>query len=821
MNKQPRRVVSFAATAVVAVGMLMWVGAVPPDVTQSKPHGYLVPEGVVSIEFDRWALEALGWQLDARGLKEAGGADDQQITFTIQPSSTLRVESTRDAPGESVVGTIRTHGGLLLTGAGDRVVIGNLAIGVDAGGLWTVANTLGEPDDHHVVFELSTVMTGFSARDLDLRVIGEVSIAEAWAYQLGFPEAAGIVIGSMTIEAELAPVGGTMDVKRVAPTGEAVCVDEASQVKGEAAGDIGSDVIVAMLQSVMRYGRVGDITAYAVGTWACNVGDARAGWIAHTNDHPLILQNMYRLKEGRFEQIGMSWCKHGFYAVSGSLCSPCYDPTDGSELGVGCSDPYSAQLNGVQGNMSMRSDVNAHTAYFPYPPTWGEWEELIDKRLQVHDADLDPDLNQGAFYFVQGHYVNASDVAAGNSNNNASYRRVVVFEPEETPNVFEVNPTGVTQRQQPAIRAWKDTDSSVVETDAQVPGEGLFIVAMKMTDLGTGFWHYEYAIQNLNSDRCAGSFTVPLPRGAVLQNIGFHDVDYHSGEIYDLTDWEATVVEGSITWTTESYDVNPNANALRFSTLYSFRFDANVGPGPALAIIGLFKPGLPEEVQVRTMGPTPGPIDCQPNGIEDCCDIECGAPGGECDVPGCGGSDDCSGNLVPDECEPDCNENGIADECDIANCPPEELWCADCNENTVPDVCEPDCDHDGIPDECDTFDDTDEDGVHDCWDLCPYTTPPGACVCPEYDRCCWPNGICIDGYPHHACIPDGGIPDCIETPCREGCLIGDYDGDGDRDLEDVASLQRCFGGSFGEPGYVTPSTECLRHHDFDPEDDDV
>ncbi|MGB2988036.1 MAG: hypothetical protein WBE26_19380, partial [Phycisphaerae bacterium] len=40
-------------------------------------------------------------------------------------------------------------------------------------------------------------------------------------------------------------------------------------------------------------------------------------------------------------------------------------------------------------------------------------------------------------------------------------------------------------------------------------------------------------------------------------------------------------------------------------------------------------------------------------------------------------------------------------------------------------------------------------------------------------------------------------------------------------LEDVASLQRCFGGSFGEPGYVTPSTECLRHHDFDPEDDDV
>ena len=168
MSMQPRCVVSFAAAAVVAVGALMWVGAAPLEVIQSKPHGDLVPEGVVSIQFDRWALEALGWHLDASGLEETGGADDQQITFPIQPSSTLRVESTGHAPGESIVGTLSTHGGLLLTGAGDRVVIGNLAIGVDSGGLWTVANTIGEPNDHHVVFELSTVMTGFSARDLDL-----------------------------------------------------------------------------------------------------------------------------------------------------------------------------------------------------------------------------------------------------------------------------------------------------------------------------------------------------------------------------------------------------------------------------------------------------------------------------------------------------------------------------------------------------------------------------------------------------------------------------------------------------------------------------
>ena len=44
-------------------------------------------------------------------------------------------------------------------------------------------------------------------------------------------------------------------------------------------------------------------------------------------------------------------------------------------------------------------------------------------------------------------------------------------------------------------------------------------------------------------------------------------------------------------------------------------------------------------------------LDCNENGIPDDCDIDCGTPGGECDVPGCGQSADCNNNGVPDECE--------------------------------------------------------------------------------------------------------------------------------------------------------------------------
>jgi len=41
--------------------------------------------------------------------------------------------------------------------------------------------------------------------------------------------------------------------------------------------------------------------------------------------------------------------------------------------------------------------------------------------------------------------------------------------------------------------------------------------------------------------------------------------------------------------------------------------------------------------------------DCNHNGIEDTCDIDCAAPG--CDVPGCGESEDCNQNGTPDECD--------------------------------------------------------------------------------------------------------------------------------------------------------------------------
>src|SRR5262249_36850906 len=81
---------------------------------------------------------------------------------------------------------------------------------------------------------------------------------------------------------------------------------------------IGPDVTVGNLTDVMYYGAVGSISAYAVGTDACNVGDVPVEWVAGDNHHPVVGQNMYRLMNGRFEQIGQSWLKHTFASTNSS-----------------------------------------------------------------------------------------------------------------------------------------------------------------------------------------------------------------------------------------------------------------------------------------------------------------------------------------------------------------------------------------------------------------------------------------------------------------------------------------------------------------------
>lgn len=370
-----------------------------------------------------------------------------------------------------------------------------------------------------------------------------------------------------------------------------------------------------------------DVAGYTVGTISCNVGDAPVGWIQNTNQHPVIGANMYRLKNGRFEQIGMSWVKHGYLALAEQLCSgpggctapPSSHPDFGRYLFPGCSDPYSATLNGTQARLGPRSNINASTGAFSFPySTIGQHNpaDPLWKRIRLNDADLSPSLNAGALYYIEGQYISADDAAAGNGLNNASYRRVLVS--ETSPGVFTLTLTDSTEREQYGIRAWKANDPAVVESSALVPNDGLFNLSAKATDLGGGMWHYEYALHNFNSHRSGQAFTVPLPQDAIVSNTGFHDCDHHGGDgepypnTYSGTDWPVTILSSSVSWATTPHATNANANALRWGTLYNFWFDCDHPPTTGDVTMALFRPGSPASVTFSTLVPGPPIVEPVP-----------------------------------------------------------------------------------------------------------------------------------------------------------------------------------------------------------------
>jgi hypothetical protein len=141
-----------------------------------------------------------------------------------------------------------------------------------------------------------------------------------------------------------------------------------------------------------------------------------------------------------------------------------------------------------------------------------------------------------------------------------------------------------------AIEGWPIYDPTVTITYFDNPGDGRFIIARRVQALGNGLSKYFYAVHNLNSDRSAKSFTVNFGGTTTVSNLYFKDVDYHSGEVYSGTDWAATVTPTSVSWSTDDCTVNPNANALRWGTCYSFEFTAN--NTPVSTTITPFKPAI-------------------------------------------------------------------------------------------------------------------------------------------------------------------------------------------------------------------------------------
>ena len=423
----------------------------------------------------------------------------------------------------------------------------------------------------------------------------------------------------------------------------------------EGGGVPGPDIIVGDIGAfggLVQLGSSGGQVGLAMGTTSCNNGDQAFNFLQLPNpDHSVVTQNLYRMSGGasnneRLEQIGQAWVKHTFGANQDNDCGfGCVPHPDATKLGVGCSDPYVASQNGAQGNgvgaLGSRAWVNPFTGAFSTNPRpenhTGHTHNGTSHRVLVNASDLNTTLNPGATYYAEVQYDSPQEYAwcqshPGQCNmyNNTSYRRYNVTGTTS----FSFSPVGATVRMTPATGAWTGATINPIEPAPGVDGRAF--VAYKVTNPSAGVWHYEYAIHNQNLDRSIQSFSVPLGCGITVSNIGFHAPPNHPGFPNDGTlgnagfsnaPWTTKHTAGALSWSSETFAQNQNANAIRFGTMYNFRFDSNRPPQATNATVGFFKTGMPITVAIH--GPMRGALQSaatDERGFpEDPCG--CGKPG--------------------------------------------------------------------------------------------------------------------------------------------------------------------------------------------------
>ena len=384
----------------------------------------------------------------------------------------------------------------------------------------------------------------------------------------------------------------------------------------------GPDLIVRDIGPPVQFGSNGSEIALAMQPTACNIGDVEVDFFQLPNpDHPVITQNIYRMSGGssntdRFEQIGEAWIKHAFGADQIDGCDlGCIPASSFAKLGVGCSDTYDAETGASFTQLGSRAWVNPFTGAFPSTANnhSGHTHNGTSHRVTVDATDLNTATNPGATYYAEVQYVTPHEYAwcqshPGQCNmfNNASYSRFNVSGTSS----FTFSLVGATVTMVPAITGWTGATIKTIEPEPGVDGRAL--LAYKVTGPVAGVWHYEYAIYNQNLDRAIQSFTLPLGCGVTVSNLGFHAPRNLPGFANDGTqgnagfsnaEWTVNQTTSSLSWSSETFVQNENANALRWTTTYNFRFDSNRPPGAVNATIGFFKTGAPKTVDIQ--GPSP------------------------------------------------------------------------------------------------------------------------------------------------------------------------------------------------------------------------
>ena len=475
--------------------------------------------------------------------------------------------------------------------------------------------------------DIEANLTEYDTASRLLNIKGKLFLSEELATSLGRPADAGAYVGEISMATRMYPIEVTTLINGA--TKSSTLVPRKGGGPNGVEGSVpGPDIVVGDIPSMLQAGSASGQVGLGMATTSCNNGDQPVHFFALPNtDHSVVSQNLYRMSGGatndeRFEQIGEAWVKHTFGADQGNDCNfGCTPYPDQTALGVGCSDPYGASENATYSLLGSRAWINPFTGAFPSTPAnhTGHVHTGTSHRVLVNASDLNTTLNTGATYYAEAQYDTPQEYAwcqahPGQCNmyNNATYRRYNVTGTTS----FTFSAVGSAVRMTPATNAWSGATSVTVEPDPGVDGRAFLIY--KVSGPNAGLWHYEYAIHNQNLDRSIQSFTVPLGCGITISNVGFHFPPNHPGFANDGTvgntgfknaPWNTTQTATDLTWNTDTFAGNQNANAIRFATMYNFRFDSDRPPQAATGTIGFFKTGSPMTVAIQA----PSPDVCAPS----------------------------------------------------------------------------------------------------------------------------------------------------------------------------------------------------------------
>ena len=448
--------------------------------------------------------------------------------------------------------------------------------------------------------------------------VADLRLSSAFAARLNQPELAGLFIGSAEVAIELVE-------PRVAPKDlrdDLVWPTEPGAVADLALIDI-PDVDAHFMAQSMEAGRV-IITPSAL---LQNVGTADLPWYQvfasphddavdeptddldcfddgngqclpyGTDQGGLLAWNLYRLENGRLQQIARSGVKHAFNSTNTNCAF-----TSARVAYIGCRDLYGSSTNVLQSFLGPRDDIDA----FPVirHRCGSVFDQNCDNRCDRTQAGLikcvanpaasifdyrlsvpETDLQGTGRYFMEAWYLVRDDVDIFNSMG------YVEVDPTFNGSVWTFPRVGGFISGPVAHGTIPTTFFTRQMLDT---GEGRLTVLTREIDLGDR-WQYQLSIMNFDFDRQIDRVALAVHPSAQVSNITFVDGDADSGN-----DWAVAMPPEQLVWSA------PTGAGLDWGTMYTFMFESALAPisgGAARLDIG--DPGSEPSLQITVSRPAP------------------------------------------------------------------------------------------------------------------------------------------------------------------------------------------------------------------------